>query len=63
MYYKRYEFQWRLNLFFCAAIVAGALGGLLAYGISAMDGIGNYGAWRWIFIIGALLRRPNVICY
>jgi MFS family permease len=27
MYYKRYELQWRLNLFFSASILAGAFGG------------------------------------
>lgn len=50
-YYKRYELQWRLNLFFSASILAGAFGGLLAYGIAGMDGTAGYGAWRWIFII------------
>jgi len=28
MYYKRYELQWRVNLFFCGAILAGAWGGV-----------------------------------
>jgi hypothetical protein len=27
MYYKRYELQWRLTLFFTASIIAGAFGG------------------------------------
>lgn len=27
---------------------------LLAYGIAHMDGIGGYGGWRWIFILGGL---------
>ena len=45
-YYKRYELQWRLNLFFSASILAGAFGGLLAYAIANMDGAGGYGAWR-----------------
>jgi MFS family permease len=52
MYYKRYELQWRLTLFFSASILAGAFGGLLAFAIANMDGAGGYGAWRWIFIIG-----------
>ena len=51
MYYERYELQWRLSLFFSASIIAGAFGGLLAYGLSNMDGIGGYEGWRWIFII------------
>jgi uncharacterized membrane protein YfcA len=49
-YYKRYELQWRLNLFFSASILAGAFGGLLAYAIANMDGAGGYAAWRWIFM-------------
>lgn len=28
MYYKRYELQWRLNLFFSASILAGAVSGV-----------------------------------
>lgn len=29
MYYKRYELQWRLNVFFSASIMAGAVSGVL----------------------------------
>lgn len=54
MYYKRYELQWRLTLFFSSSIIAGAFGGLLAFAIAKMDGIANYGGWRWIFIIEGL---------
>jgi MFS family permease len=42
MYYKRYELQWRLSVFFCASILAGAFGGLLAYALAHMDGVGGY---------------------
>ncbi|KAJ5793781.1 hypothetical protein N7457_000380 [Penicillium paradoxum] len=55
MYYKRYELQWRFNLFFSASIVAGAVSGLLAYAISKMDGVGGYSSWRWLFIIEGLV--------
>ncbi|KAK6070074.1 transporter C11D3.18C 6 [Seiridium cupressi] len=55
MYYKRYELQWRMSLFFCASILAGAFSGLLAFAIANMGGVGGYGAWRWIFIIEGLL--------
>lgn len=54
MYYKRYELQWRFSLFFCASILAGAFGGLLAYALAKMRGIGGYDGWRWIFIIEGL---------
>ncbi|KAI0121318.1 major facilitator superfamily domain-containing protein [Xylariales sp. AK1849] len=55
MYYQRYELQWRMSLFFCASILAGAFSGLLAFAIANMSGVGGYGAWRWIFIIEGLL--------
>lgn len=55
MYYKRYELQWRLSLFFSASIVAGAFGGLFAFALAKMDGIAGYGGWRWIFIIEGIL--------
>ncbi|KAI0139300.1 major facilitator superfamily domain-containing protein [Pestalotiopsis sp. NC0098] len=55
MYYKRYELQWRMSLFFCASIIAGAFSGLLAFAIANMGGVGGYAAWRWIFILEGLL--------
>ena len=42
--------QYRIGLFFGAATVGGAFSGLLAYGISFMDGIGGLEAWSWIFV-------------
>ncbi|CAI7600258.1 hypothetical protein N7533_009525 [Penicillium manginii] len=54
MYYKRYELQWRMNLFFSASIMAGAVSGFLAYAIANMAGIAGYNGWRWIFIIEGL---------
>jgi len=42
-------------MFFSASILAGAFGGLLAFGIAHMDGIRGYKAWRWIFIIEGVL--------
>ncbi|GAP92265.1 putative MFS general substrate transporter [Rosellinia necatrix] len=55
MYYKRFELQWRMSVFFCASILAGGFSGLLAYGIANLGGVGGYGAWRWIFILEGLL--------
>jgi MFS family permease len=50
-WYKRYELQWRFNLFFSASILAGGFGGLLAYAIANMAGVGGYNGWSWIFIL------------
>lgn len=47
MWYKRNERQYRVALFFSAASLAGAFGGVLAWGIAHMDGVGNYEGWRW----------------
>jgi len=55
MWYKRRERQYRIALFFSAASLAGAAGGILAYGIAFMNGVGHYRGWRWIFIIEGLV--------
>lgn len=54
-WYCRWETQTRMALFFSAASLAGAFSGLLAFGISHMDGIGGLGGWRWIFILEGIL--------
>ncbi|TVY13764.1 putative transporter protein, partial [Lachnellula arida] len=55
MWYKRTETHYRISLFFSAASLAGAFGGVLAYGIGFMKGVGGYNGWRWIFILEGLL--------
>ena len=54
-WYKRNERQFRVALFFSAASLAGAFGGILAYGIGFMKGVGGLNGWRWIFIIEGLV--------
>ncbi|OJI91153.1 hypothetical protein ASPTUDRAFT_186927 [Aspergillus tubingensis CBS 134.48] len=55
MWYKRNEQHYRVALFFSAASLAGAFGGILAWGIAHMKGVGGYSGWRWIFILEGLL--------
>ena len=55
MYYRRYELQYRVNVFFSSSILAGSFSGLLAYAIANMAGTAGYGGWRWIFIIEGLI--------
>lgn len=62
-WYKREEAQKRYSLFFASTNLAGAFGGLLAAAISNMDGIGNYRAWRWVFILGKLSAPRMEHCY
>src|ERR1700753_469597 len=55
MWYKRAEQHYRVALFFSAASLAGAFGGILAYGIGFMKGVGKLNGWRWIFILEGIL--------
>ena len=47
LWYKRYEVQGRMAVFYTAASLSGAFSGILAYGIEHMDGIAGLGGWRW----------------
>ncbi|MBE7180479.1 MAG: MFS transporter, partial [Terriglobus roseus] len=40
-----------MALFFSAATIAGAFGGLIARGIMEIDGRAGLKSWQWIFII------------
>ncbi|KAF7514222.1 hypothetical protein GJ744_004547 [Endocarpon pusillum] len=55
MWYKREEQHYRISLFFSAASLAGAFGGVLAWGIAHMRGVGGLNGWRWIFILEGIL--------
>ena len=54
-WYRRHECGFRMALFFSAATLAGAFGGILARGIAEMSGVGGKAAWAWIFILEGLL--------
>lgn len=56
-WYRRYEINFRIALFFSAATAAGAFGGLLARLINLMDGLAGYEGWRWIFILEGILSE------
>lgn len=51
MVYKREEQARRVSYLFVCAALSGAFGGLLAYLILKMDGVGGYAGWRWVYII------------
>lgn len=59
-WYKREEQHIRISLFFSAASLAGAFGGILAYGIGKMDGIGGKHGWSWIFILEGWVKNQSV---
>ncbi|KAI0954507.1 hypothetical protein AcW1_006382 [Taiwanofungus camphoratus] len=54
-WYKRSEFGLRAAVFFSAATISGAFGGLLAAAISNMAGVGGKPGWAWIFILEGLV--------
>ncbi|KAK4183726.1 major facilitator superfamily domain-containing protein [Podospora australis] len=51
MVYKREEQARRVSYLFVCAALSGAFGGLLAYCLLKMDGVGGYAGWRWVYII------------
>ncbi|KAL6712740.1 hypothetical protein ACLMJK_009678 [Lecanora helva] len=64
MWYKREEQHYRISLFFSAASLAGAFGGILAWGIAHMNGVGGLHGWRWIFLLeGMLTVVVSLIAY
>ncbi|KAF9141075.1 hypothetical protein BGX30_005505 [Mortierella sp. GBA39] len=54
LFYKRSEHSFRIAIFFCFNILAGAFGGLLAAGISQLAGKWGLQGWQWIFILEAI---------
>ncbi|KAK8128671.1 hypothetical protein PG984_009779 [Apiospora sp. TS-2023a] len=53
--YKREELALRIGLFYTAASLSGAFGGLLARGLAEIGTRGGLSSWRWIFVIEGLL--------
>ncbi|KAJ5787830.1 Major facilitator superfamily domain general substrate transporter [Penicillium paradoxum] len=58
LFYSKQELALRTSYLFSSAAIAGAFGGLLAYGIGFMDGICGLRGWRWIMIIEGI---PTVL--
>ncbi|KAK8042879.1 hypothetical protein PG994_013362 [Apiospora phragmitis] len=53
--YRREELALRIGLFYTAASLSGAFGGLLARGLAEIASRGGLSSWRWIFVIEGLL--------
>lgn len=53
--YTRGEMALRLGLFYTAASLSGAFGGLLARGLTSIGKRDGLPVWSWIFIIEGLL--------
>ena len=50
MFYRRHQMLYRIGLFYCAAPLSGAFGGLLATGLAKIK-LHGYKGWPWIFFI------------
>ncbi|KAK1139228.1 hypothetical protein N8T08_001158 [Aspergillus melleus] len=59
MVYRREEQAKRVSYLMSCAAISGAVGGLLAYGLLHMDGLGGKAGWRWVYIIEGLF---SIIC-
>jgi sugar phosphate permease len=57
-FYTKRELALRIGYLFVSSALAGAFGGLLAYGIGHMEGVAGLSGWRWIFIIEGI---PTVV--
>ncbi|KAF2871393.1 major facilitator superfamily domain-containing protein [Massariosphaeria phaeospora] len=55
LWYRRYEVQRRMAVFYVAASLSGAFSGLLAYAIMQLDGDAGLSGWQWIFLIEGLV--------
>ncbi|OQV01452.1 hypothetical protein CLAIMM_06813 [Cladophialophora immunda] len=63
MFYSPNNIQRRLAVYYCAAPLSGAVGGLLASGLGKIN-VGSYRAWPWIFFIeGAISMLVGVVCF
>jgi MFS family permease len=51
MWYRREEAQKRYSFFFSSTCLAGAFGGLIAYGVNHINGAHGLEGWRWLFIV------------
>lgn len=64
MFWKRDEIAKRAIALMVSMSLAGAFGGLLAYGLTQMNGIGNYAGWRWLYFIEGLISLIfGVACF
>ena len=50
MFYRRHQMLFRIGLFYCAAPLSGAFGGLLATGLAQIKS-GGYERWPFIFFV------------
>ncbi|KAJ5937114.1 Major facilitator superfamily domain general substrate transporter [Penicillium verhagenii] len=50
-WYKRYETQQRLSVWYMSGSIISGFNGIISYGLSTLEGLGGRRGWNWIFII------------
>ncbi|TFK66245.1 MFS general substrate transporter [Pluteus cervinus] len=55
LWYRRKDVASRIAIFYSAATISGAFGGLLAFGIEKMEGVGGLHGWQWIFCLEGIV--------
>ncbi|KAI0032906.1 MFS general substrate transporter [Vararia minispora EC-137] len=55
LWYPRRMQASRIAIFFAGTTIAGAFGGILAFGIEHLEGRGGLHGWQWIFLIEGLI--------
>ena len=58
MFYRRHQMLYRIGLFYCAAPLSGAIGGLLATGLAKIKTPG-YNGWPFIFFVEGEVNRSE----
>ncbi|PPQ68482.1 hypothetical protein CVT25_008408 [Psilocybe cyanescens] len=53
-WYKRYEVQKRLAIFYLSSIVVNSFSSIIAYGITKLQGKADLNGWQWIFLLEGL---------
>lgn len=61
-WFRREEAQKRYSFFFSSTSLAGAFGGLIAYGMHTIDGKRGYEDWRWLFIVEGAITAFVALC-
>lgn len=53
-WYRRYEVQLRLTIFYMSGSLISGFSGIIAFGISKLNGKGGLAGWRWIYVLEGL---------
>lgn len=61
-WYTRAEAQKRYSFFFSSTSLAGAFGGLIAYGMNTIDMHRGLEGWRWLFIVEGAITAFCGLC-